>query len=170
MRIVSLVLASLVIGVTAEAAYAQSSPTISGQHGTVFLSSHMVAVADAQMIIKYTDPESGSATSAYVFSGHVAFRPANSPALWSTNLLVVNANNNKLYAKSLRISASTPTAAPAPGKVAAAPSAGANEGGGEDGGGGDDCSDVVSAAAELLHVQPQEIHVQPSVSKSPCIG
>jgi hypothetical protein len=31
------------------------------------------------------------------------------------------------------------------------------------GDGGGDCFDVVSAAAELLHVQPQEIHVQPEV-------
>ena len=242
MRIASLVLASLVVGVTAEAAYAQSPSAISGYHGAVLFTSHMVVAADAKKIITYTDPESGSGTSAYVFSGHVVFSPRNSTALWSTKLVVINTKNNKFYAKSIRISTATPTAAlgnaatpsseaangirsdaalqaaaaatapncavvactftasngtllangiPVPGNTAtnvaglegatvtadgnlvktttadgtvimseSIDTPGAGDSGGGDSGG---CDDAVRAAANLLHVQPQEIHVQPEV-------
>jgi hypothetical protein len=267
MRIASLVLASLVIGVTAETAYAQSSPMISGRHGFALFTPQIAVVSDAKRTIKYTDPTSGSTTSALLLSGHVTFRPRNSTALWSTELLVMNTNNYAIHAKSISITGSTPTAAL--GNAATAPSAAANgmpsagaprsdaaagtdlpdcqsvqcifsvsngnlfvnsiqvpgneytggipgnpdavvtvngtdvqltvpgvapmtspvimtsptapitagggdgsgsggsgdDGGGDDGGGdgGGGCDDVVRAAAKLLHVQPQEIHVQPEI-------
>jgi hypothetical protein len=256
MRIAVLIFASLAVGVIADMTYGQSPPTISGHHGFMLLTPQMTVVSDAKKTIKYTDPTSGSATSALLLSGHVVLRLRNSAALWSTKLLVINTsiNNNTLYAASIRISGSTPTsavsdrAAPAtttdllpdcqtvqcvfsasndnlfvngiqaPGnKVtdgipgdpdavvtvdganvkiskpevppmespvimnsSALPITAGGGAGGSDGDGGGDCFDVVSAAAELLHVQPQEIHVQPDVqskgehpaeeTSSPCIG
>jgi hypothetical protein len=246
MRIASLVLASLVIGVTAEAAYGQSAPMISGHHGFALLTPQIAVVSDAKRIIKYTDPTSGSATTALLLSGHVSFRPRNSTALWSTNLLVMNTNNLAMHAQSISISGPAPTSAVSDRAAVAAAdgtdlpdcqsvqcvfsvsngnlfvngiqvpgnqytggipgspdavvtvsggtqvqltvpgsppmtspaimttpeppiTAGDGGGGSGDGGGGDDgggsggCDDVVRAAANLLHVKPQEIHVQPEV-------
>jgi hypothetical protein len=257
MRIAPLVLASLVIGVTVEAAYGQSAPMISGHHGFALLTPQIAVVSDAKRIIKYTDPTSGSATTALLLSGHVSFRPRNSTALWSTNLLVMNTNNFAMHAQSISISGSAPASAVSDrAAVAAADGTGlpdcqsvqcvfsvangnlfvngiqvpgnqytggipgspdavvtvsggtevqltvpgsppmtspaimttpeppitagggdsgggsgsgsgsGDSGGGDDGGGdgsGGSCDDVVSAAAKLLHVQPQEIHVQPEI-------
>jgi hypothetical protein len=252
MRISLLIFASLAVGVIADTTYGQSPPMISGYHGFALLTPQIAVVSDAKKTIKYTDPTSGTATPALLLSGHVILRPRNSTALWSTKLLVINTNNNTLYATSIRISGSTPTAAisdraatasgtdlpdcqtvqcifsvsndnlfvtgiQVPGNqytggVPGSPDAvvtvngtnveitvpglppmvspmilnsptdpimaGNGASGGDGGGGG--CGDVVRAAAELLHVQPQEIHVQPEVqskgehpaeeTSSPCIG
>ena len=246
MRIASLVLASLVIGVTAEAAYGQSAPMISGHHGFALLTPQIAVVSDAKRTIKYTDPTSGSATTALLLSGHVSFKPRNSTALWSTNLLVMNTNNFAMHAQSISISGPAPTSAVSDraavaaadgtdlpdcqsvqcvfsvsvsngnlfvngiqvpgnqytGGIPGSPDAvvtvsggtqvqltvpgsppmtspaimttpeppitaggGGGDSGGSGGGGGGDggCDDVVRAAAELLHVQPQEVQVQPEV-------
>jgi len=286
MRIASLVLASLVIGVTAEAAYAQSAPTIYGHHGFIFITPQFTVVSDAKRTISYTDPTSGSAATALLLSGHDVFKPRKTTAMWSTELMVIDTKTFAIHAKSITISGSTPTSALG-NRAAAAPNlpsnpvadetepelpqcqvqsclftisngnlfvngiqvpgnaytegvpelpdavvsvsgddmvqisapgltpevapmiltnpmpvvtAGGGTGGGDGSGtgsgtgGGDGsgdgsgtgsgdgdggCDDVVSAAAKLLHVQPQEIHiqpevqpkgVQPAIDKSPVCG
>ena len=230
MKIALLIFAPLAVGVIADTTYGQSLHLIGGYHRFALLSPYISAVSDAKKIIKYTDPTSGSAASAFLFSGHVIFRPSNSTSLWSTNLLVVT-NNNTVYAKSIRMSGSIPTSADGDGAAAAVATdfpgcqtgqcnftvsngnlfvngiqvpgdkytggipdnpdavatvdgnnvkitllrelvespqimtsttdpimAGGGAGRGEGG-----CDAVVSAAAELLHVQPQEVQVQPEV-------